>query len=273
MRRGVKIFTIVLLLTIVCCSLSFGEEFRMKTGEMVSGELMSYEDGTFRVKSKFGILSIEAGDLAAIGVNTEEGIVDIVLGTPTKDNRDRITGTIEYVREGELKIKTEYGYVVVNPMNKATGIFLSAAEAGKMPKPGAPAESKEKLFEGKEYTHEYLTQRVADVVKAESGEVKVAILHINNADQSKPTILKQPEQYTYIVDNYGEKYPYAGSEGISTDSFDFPSKVPVRLWFTFEKGETEKQITTITFFSRLEVHRSSYTWDTVDVVIPDIPVK
>lgn len=269
MRRGLKIFTIVSLLTIVYCSLSFGEEFRMKTGEMVSGELMSYEDGTFRVKSKFGILSIEASDLAAIGVNTEEGIVDIVLGTPTKDNRDRITGTIEYVREGELKIKTEYGYVVVNPMNKATGIFLSEAATGQMPKPGASAVSEEKLFEGKEFSHELVTQRVVDVVKTESGEIKVAILHINNLSETQRTILSEPEQYTYLVDNYGEKYPYTGSEGISTDWFGFPSKVPIRLWFTFGKGKTEKSITTITFFSRLRIYYDTY----IDVIISDIPVK
>ena len=62
---------------------------------------MSYDGTTFRVKSKFGVLSIEASELAVIGLNTEEGVVDIVIGAPTPDDRDRVKGTIEYVREGE----------------------------------------------------------------------------------------------------------------------------------------------------------------------------
>ena len=271
MKNVLRVLVIALLLVFLCCPSGFGAEFRLKSGDSVTGDLMSYDGTTFRVKSKFGVLSIEASELGVIGINSEEGIVDIVLGTPTSDDRDRIKGTIEYVREGEVKIKTEYGYVVVNPLDKATGIFSSEAETGKMAKPGGSVASKENLFEGKEFSHEYLTQRVIDVATTENGEVKIAVLHINNFDESRSTRLEEPEQYTYIVDNDGEKYPYSAAEGISTDKFDFPSKVPVKLWFSFKKGKTEKPITTITLFSRIQVF-IPYSWTTVDVVIPEIPL-
>lgn len=131
MKKVLRLLVITSLLIFLACPLSFGAEFRLKSGDSVTGELMSYDGTTFRVKSKFGVLSIEASEMAVIGLNTEEGLVDIVLGTPTTDDRDRVKGTIEYVREGEVKIKTDYGYVVVNPLDKATGIFMSEAEAGK----------------------------------------------------------------------------------------------------------------------------------------------
>lgn len=136
MKKMMSVVVIVLVLSGLCYSVSFGAEFRLKNGDAVSGELMSYDGTIFRVKSSFGVLSIEASEMAVIGLNTEEGVVDIVLGAPTTSDRDRVKGTIEYVREGEVKIKTDYGYVVVNPLDKATGIFLSEAEAGQV-KPGA----------------------------------------------------------------------------------------------------------------------------------------
>lgn len=132
MKKVLRLSVIGTLLVFLVCPLSFGAEFRLKNGDSVTGELVSYDGTTFRVKSKFGVLSIEASEIAVIGLNTEEGLVDIVLGTPTTDDRDRVKGTIEYVREGEVKIKTDYGYVVVNPLDKATGIFMSEAEAGKV---------------------------------------------------------------------------------------------------------------------------------------------
>lgn len=132
MKKVLRLSIIGALLFFSVCPSSFGAEFRLKSGDSVTGELMSYDGTTFRVKSKFGVLSVEASELSIIGLNTEEGIVDIVLGAPAVDDRDRIKGTIEYVREGEVKIKTDYGYVVVNPLEKATGIFMSEADAGKV---------------------------------------------------------------------------------------------------------------------------------------------
>jgi hypothetical protein len=231
--------------------------------------LMSYENGTFRVKSKFGVLSIEASDLAAIGVNTEEGIVDIVIGTPTKDNRDRITGAIEYVREGELKIKTEYGYVVVNPLNKAAEIALSEVTTAEVTKPKAPVVSKEEMFKDKGISTDTFTIQVIDVVKDKSGELRVALSFINNWSNGAKFWLSEPEKHSYIVDDQGKQYSYVSSLGIPTESKElFPMKTPVRFWFTFQK--IEKPISSFSFFSTI-VQQYGGSME-VKVIIPDIPV-
>jgi len=48
----------------------------------------------------------------------ERGVVDIELGTPMKDSRDRIRGTVESFQNGVLRIKTSYGYVVIEDPQK-----------------------------------------------------------------------------------------------------------------------------------------------------------
>lgn len=128
MKRIMQRVFLVLSLTLVCCQSIFGAEFRLKNGDVVTGDLMSYDGIAFQVKSTFGTISIDVADLAVVGLNAEEGVVDIVIGLPRVENRDRIRGEIESIIEDEVKIKTAYGYVVVNSLDQATGIFLSEAE-------------------------------------------------------------------------------------------------------------------------------------------------
>jgi hypothetical protein len=53
-----------------------------------------------------------------------------------------VTGTIEYIREGKMRIKTTYGYVVVYTLPKVTGIDLKPKVA---PEAGAVVPAKLKL--------------------------------------------------------------------------------------------------------------------------------
>ena len=125
MRNLAKMLILVLLSVCLFCPASFGEKFVMKSGELITGEMISYDGKTFRVKSSMGILSIELSDIEKIeGKSAEGGIVGIFTGAPAPQTPDRITGAIEYVQDGELRIKTDYGYVVINVLNKMTGIDL-----------------------------------------------------------------------------------------------------------------------------------------------------
>jgi hypothetical protein len=54
MRIFVKIVVIVVFFVVVLCPLSFGEKFVMKSGEQITGEIVSYDGKTFRVKSPIG---------------------------------------------------------------------------------------------------------------------------------------------------------------------------------------------------------------------------
>lgn len=202
MKNGVRVAVAAVLLVFCACSSSFGAEFRLKNGDAVSGELMSYDGTTFRVKSSFGVLSIEASDMAVIGLNTEEGVVDIVLGAPTASDRDRVRGAIEYVREGEVKIKTDYGYVVVNPLDKATGIFLSEAEAGPV-KPGAalqPVKGQQSI-EAKGFT--FALQGCSR--KGESVECHL-LLTSNEQDKELGIYADSSSGSSYILDDFGNAY-------------------------------------------------------------------
>jgi hypothetical protein len=135
MRNLAKTLIVVLLFVCVFCPASFGEKFVMKSGEQITGEIVSYDGKTFRVKSPMGILSIELIDVEKIEGNAEEGVLSIFTGVPSSYEPDRVTGTIEYIREGEMRIKTTYGYVVVYTLPKVTGIDL---------KPKVPPESGKK---------------------------------------------------------------------------------------------------------------------------------
>jgi len=96
-----------------------GQEFHLKSGETISGELSSYEEGTYRVKSKYGVLSIEVKDAASIIFNSNDGIVTVLTEvSPTAQDTDLIRGSVKSIRSGELRVFTEYGDVVVNKLEK-----------------------------------------------------------------------------------------------------------------------------------------------------------
>jgi hypothetical protein len=96
-----------------------GQEFHLKSGETISGEVISYDEGTYRVRSKYGVLSISATDVASVIFNAANGVVTVLTEvSPAAANPDQIRGTVESFRNGELKIVTEYGYAVVNKLEK-----------------------------------------------------------------------------------------------------------------------------------------------------------
>jgi hypothetical protein len=128
MRKLLSVLIIGVFLTITFCSLSFGATFHMKTGEVLTGDIVSYDGKMFRVKSNMGILSMEVKEIENITGNNEEGLISVFTGTPSYYEPDRITGTIEYIREGELRIKTKYGYMVINDLNTIVGIDLKLQE-------------------------------------------------------------------------------------------------------------------------------------------------
>jgi hypothetical protein len=192
MRTFVKIVVIVVFFIVVLCPLSFGEKFVMKSDERITGEIVSYDGKTFRVKSPMGILSIELGDVEKIEGNSVEGIVGIFTGAPSPQTPDRITGTIEYVQNGELRIKTEYGYVVVYTLNKVTGIDLKPQDISgtgakatvNMTLRSEPAklskDDMERMIQEKNFSHP--TERIIGIFKPEYevktiNDIKVVIEH------------------------------------------------------------------------------------------------
>ncbi len=92
---------------------AWAETFHLKSGDTVTGELMGFDGQTYRARSKYGILSFDAKDVTAVAFNAAQGVVEIARGSPTKDDRDRIRGTVESYRNGVLRVKTAYGYLVV----------------------------------------------------------------------------------------------------------------------------------------------------------------
>lgn len=102
---------------------SEGQEFHLKSGETISGELVSYAEGAYRVKSKYGVLSILAEDVSSVFFNTENGIVTIFTETaPNAENTDLVQGTVDFLQNGQMKIVTKYGYLVVNSLDKIARI-------------------------------------------------------------------------------------------------------------------------------------------------------
>ena len=103
-----------------------GQEFRLKSGETVSGEVVSYAEGVYRVRSKYGVLSINGEDVASVLCNAKGGIVTVFTAVaPTAKESDVLRGTVDSFRNGGLKIVTEYGYVVVDKLEKLKQIDSS----------------------------------------------------------------------------------------------------------------------------------------------------
>lgn len=130
--KRITIFTVLLLL-FSSWGVVLAQEFHLKSGEIVSGELIGYEEGTYRVKSKYGVLSVLAEDVASVTFNAEDGVVTVLTeGLPTAQDTDLIRGTVEWIRNGELRIATEYGYVVVNKLKKLKEIGEKSANSNKL---------------------------------------------------------------------------------------------------------------------------------------------
>lgn len=224
MNRMIKIFIVGLFLLAVLQAPGFCEEFLLKSGEKLNGELISYEGTTFRVKSKFGVLSIEEKDLAVIGFNTKEGVLEVMMGTPTKNDRDRVKGTLETVREGEFRIKTDYGYVVINALDKLSGIGLtqdSSALGSEIGQPGSkevPA-GKRVQFDSKTAMgkDEYVQIAVNSLTILKDGRIQLDIDWENINEEKLPMEIKilDPQTRTYLIDNLGNEYLYVESSTIT----------------------------------------------------------
>jgi hypothetical protein len=196
MRRGITLFIVTVCLAGLVCSASFAEKFYLKGGDVVSGELISYENDTFRVKSALGVLSIEASQLIQIRGNSDEGVVTIVIGTPTPENQDRITGTIETAREGEFRIKTEYGYVVVNSLDKLAGITLDTSAEIADPTSKTVPTPKPQVCENNKFLFELYHCTLA-------GNTVTCAFKAKNNDKDKGL---QFLDETRMYDDFGEEY-------------------------------------------------------------------
>ena len=238
MKKIVNIIMIAFVVSCLCYSVSFGARFRLKNGDSATGELVSYDGKVFRVKSQFGVISIEKKDMAAIELNTEQGVVDVVFGSPSAEDRDRIRGEIEYVRENEVKIKTDYGYVVIAPPEKLTGIFLSEAEVKKPPK-GKPT-PEPKPLQVCETSYKFLFQLYAcRIVK----DTITCSLTVHTTDKDKKSYFKKN---TSMFDDWGEEYQ-ATQVQIGTKHSDgfswrtYIKGVPVQVEFIFKGINPETQ--------------------------------
>ncbi len=66
---------VLLLLPFGSCSLAYGQAFTLQNADVVSGELIEYQEGAYRVRSKFGILTIPLEDVASAAFNAEGGVL------------------------------------------------------------------------------------------------------------------------------------------------------------------------------------------------------
>lgn len=263
MKKIVSVVVMVLVISCVWGSVSFGARFRLKNGDSATGELVSYDGKVFRVKSQFGMLSIETADMAAIEMNTEQGVVDVVLGAPSAEDRDRIKGEIEYVRENEVKIKTDYGYVVIAPPDKLTGIFLSEADR-KKPTEGGPGSEQKPLqscetSNNKLLLHLYGCRLTNDIITCS--------LTVQATDKDKKAYFMKDIR---MFDDWGEEYKASQVQvgpkyGDGFSERTYIKGIPVKVKVIFKGVNPETQAVKV-----LEIDTSSYSWG--DCEFRDIPL-
>lgn len=129
---------IVLCFIILSSTSSFGEKFYLKDGDVITGELIGYQENAFQVKSKLGTITISVSEIVQMTGKSDQGIVNIFIGKPTVGEQDRITGTLESVKSGEIRITTDYGYVVINAFDKLANLILDPAAVKSLTKEVSP---------------------------------------------------------------------------------------------------------------------------------------
>ncbi len=130
--RSLVLFSALLLATPTLAQSGGEITLNYDDGSGVSGELVAFSDGLFRIQASVGLLTIPAADVACVGAACPEGTTQETSTTAVTlivdDGTVRISGDLMEFSNGEYVVATKLGEIRISAdIAECTGVGCALA--------------------------------------------------------------------------------------------------------------------------------------------------